>query len=187
MQVPSALQDTSNGLTTKPLVGRPGTVCVPQCCPSQLSDRPGQMLPEKKKPTALQNVRLVHESPMRVASSPVMAGAIVPDPAIPGTSPARRVCAATAGPAGRARRAVAYPVLAASRPPAAPAAGAAAAIASSATPANAGAMRMDERFLVMAGHHSGVCRHVAEHRQPRRASPPNQYLGRLGSFNRFRT
>src|SRR5258707_13305272 len=123
MQVPSALQDTSNGLTTKPLVGRPGTVCVPQCCPSQLSDRPGQMLPEKKKPTALQNVRLVHESPLRVASSPVMAGAFVPGPAIPGTSPARRVCAATAGPARPPQRAADGPALGRSPPPPAPGGG----------------------------------------------------------------
>src|SRR5258706_13576657 len=144
MQVPSALQDTSNGLTTKPLVGRPGTVCVPQCCPSQLSDRPGQMLPEKKKPTALQNVRLVHESPLRVASSPVMAGAFVPGPAIPGTSPARRVCAATAGPAGRARGAVAYPVPAPRRPPAAPAAGARAPPAPQARPGTPRALQGEQ-------------------------------------------
>src|SRR5260221_14682547 len=100
MQVPSALQDTSNGLTTKPLVGRPGTVCVPQCCPSQLSDRPGQMLPVKKKPTALQNVRLVHEWPLRVASWRVMDGALVPGPGVPGASPARPVRTVRGGSAG---------------------------------------------------------------------------------------
>src|SRR5258706_11683818 len=147
MQVPSALQDTSNGLTTKPLVGRPGTVCVPQCCPSQLSDRPGQMLPEKKKPTALQNVRLVHESPLRVASSPVMAGAFVPGPAIPGTSPARRVCAATAGPAGPARRTLAYPGLAAHRPPPAPPAGAAPPPSRPAPPGTPPALQGGQRLL----------------------------------------